>query len=81
MIKDIIRFFGSAVGMILKFVLIIAMALGGTYCFGTMFMFRFFWEGAMRLGITALCVLGIIGLLWISRDRDDREVTQDDFRP
>ena len=36
MIKDIAKFFGSAVGMIFKFILIIAMTFGGLYCFGTM---------------------------------------------
>ena len=50
------------------------------YCFGTMFMFRFIWEGATRLGITAGCVLGIIGLLQIGREKDEGPV-EDDFRP
>ena len=81
MIKDIAKFFGSAVGMIFKFILIIAMAFGGVYCLGTAFMVKFLWDGAARLGIAAVCVLGIIGLLWIGREKDSREVTEDDFRP
>lgn len=80
MIKDILKFIGGSFGMILKFILILALALGGTYSFGTMFMFPFIWEGAERLGIAAACVLGIIGLLRIGREKDD-EVTEDDFRP
>ena len=79
MIGEILKFMGSAVGMIFKFILIIAFALGGTYCFGTMFMFPFFWEGAKRLGICAVCVLCIIGLLRIGREKEE-EVTEDDFR-
>ena len=79
MIGEILKFMGSAVGMIFKFIFIIAFALGGTYCFGTMFMFAFFWEGAKRLGICAVCVLCIIGLLRIGREKEE-EVTEDDFR-
>ena len=81
MIRDILAVLGGTIGMILKFILIIAMSLGGAYCFGTMFMCPFIWEGLMRLGITAACVLGIIGLLRLSREKDDGEVTRDDFRP
>jgi len=79
MIKAILSFMGSAFGMIFKFILIIALSLIGVYCFGTMFMFRFIWEGATRLGITAGCVLGIIGLLQIGREKDEGPV-EDDFR-
>ena len=55
--------------------------MGGVYCFGTMFMFPFIWEGLTRLGVSAACVLGIIGLLRIGREKDQEEVTEDDFRP
>jgi hypothetical protein len=79
-IKDILAVIGGAFGMIFKFILIIAFSLGGCYCFGTMFMVKFIWDGLMRLGICAACVLGIIGLLRIGREKDD-EVTEDDFRP
>lgn len=81
MIRDILGVLGGLMGMILKFVLIIAMGVGGVYCFGTMFMFPFFWDGALRLGIAAACALGIFLLLRIGRDRDDTPVTEDDFRP
>lgn len=80
MIKEIMSVVGGAFGMIFKFIMIIALSLGGVYCFGTMFMFPFIWEGLMRLGISAACVLGIIGLLRIGREKDE-EVTEDDFRP
>ena len=80
MIKDILAVLGGTLGMILKFILILAFALGGCYCFGTMFMYPFIWEGATRLGICAACVLAIIGLLRIGREKDE-EVTEDDFRP
>ena len=81
MIKDILKVLGGTVGMIIKFILIIAFALGGVYSFGTMFMFPFIWEGLTRLGISAACVLGIVGLLRIGREKDDEPVTEDDFRP
>ena len=45
MIKEILAVMGGALGMIFKFIFIIAFSLGGVYCFGTMFMFPFFWEG------------------------------------
>ena len=81
MIKAILVFMGSAFGMIFKFIMIIALTLAGVYCFGTMFMFPFIWEGATRLAITAGCALGVIGLLRIGREKDDYEPTEDDFRP
>ena len=64
MIRDILAVLGGTIGMILKFILIIAMSLGGAYCFGTMFMCPFIWEGLMRLGITAAHApkLGIVAL-------------------
>ena len=81
MIRDILKVLGGTVGMIFKFILIIAFALGGCYCLFTMFMFPFVWEGLKRLGIAAVCVLGIVGLLRIGREKDDDyPVTEDDFR-
>ncbi|MBR2660536.1 MAG: hypothetical protein IKE15_03960 [Clostridia bacterium] len=83
MIKDILSFIGGAFGMIIKFILIIGLSAGGVYCFGTLFMFPFIWKGLIRLGISAACVLAIIGLLRIGREKDDDggEITKDDFRP
>ena len=46
-----------------------------------MFMLPFIWEGLKRLAIAGACVLGIIGLLRIGREKDDDVVTEDDFRP
>ena len=73
MIRDILAVLGGTLGMIFKFILIIALSLGGCYTFGTMFMFPFIWEGLTRLGI--------IGLLRIGREKEEDEVTEDDFRP
>ena len=83
MVKDILKFIGGAFGMIIKFILIIGLSGGGVYCFGTMFMFPFIWKGLTRLGICAACVLAVIGLLRIGREKDDggAEITKDDFRP
>ena len=81
MIRDILAVLGGTIGMIFKFILIIGLSVGGVYCFGTMFMFPFIWEGLTRLGVSAACVLGIIGLLRIGREKDQEEVTEDDFRP
>ena len=82
MIRDILAVLGGTLGMIFKFILIIALSLGGCYSFGTMFMFPFIWEGLTRLGIATACVLGIVGLLRIGREKDDKEPpTADDFRP
>ena len=83
MIRDILTVLGGALGMILRFILIIALALGGVYSFGTMFMFPFIWEGLHRLGIAAVCAACVLGVLRIGREKDDEEdeVTKDDFRP
>ena len=81
MIRDILAVLGGTIGMIFKFILIIGLSVGGVYCFGTMFMFPFIWEGLTRLGVSAACVLGIIGLLRIGREKDQEEVTEDEFRP
>ncbi len=80
MIRGILALMGSALGMIIKFILIIALSLAGVYSFGTMFFYRFIWEGLIRLGITAACVLGVIGLLRIGREKDEGPA-EDDFRP
>ena len=81
MIRDILAVLGGTFWMILKFILIIALSFGGCYCFGTMFMLPFVWDGLIRLGITAACVLGVIGILRIGREKDDGPVSEDDFRP
>jgi len=82
MIKAILTVMGSAFGLIIKFILIIAMTLGGVYCFGTMFMFTFIWEGLTRLGIAAVCGLGVFLLIRLGREKDEGpDVTEDDFRP
>ena len=83
MIRDILTVLGGALGMILRFILIIALALGGVYSFGTMFMFPFIWEGLHRLGIASVCAACVFGVLRIGREKDDEEdeVTKDDFRP
>ena len=80
MIKDILLFIGGAFGMIFKFILIIGFSVGALYCFGTMFMFPFIWKGLIRLGICAACVLAVIGILRIGREKDEGP-TEDDFRP
>ena len=81
MLKDILKFMGSSLGMIVRFILILALALGGIYCFCTMFLCRFLWEGAVRLSVSILCAVGIAGILAIGRERDGDDVTPDDFRP
>ena len=83
MIRDILTVLGGALGMILRLILIIALALGGVYSFGTMFMFPFIWEGLHRLGIAVVCAACVFGVLRIGREKDDEEdeVTKDDFRP
>ena len=79
MFKDILKVLGGTIGMIFKFIFIIGFAFGAFYCVFTMFMLPFIWEGLKRLAIAGACVLGIIGLLHIGREKDE-EVTEDDFR-
>ena len=80
MIGEMLKVMGGALWLILKFILIIAMSLGGVYCFGTLFMFPFFWEGATRLAISTGCVLGVFLLVRLGREKDEMP-TEDDFRP
>ena len=80
MIGEMLKVMGGALWLILKFILIIALSLGGVYSFGTLFMFPFFWEGASRLAISAGCVLGVFLLVRLGREKDEGP-TEDDFRP
>ena len=80
MIKDILAVLGGTIGLILRFVLILVLSMVGVYCLGTVFFYPFFWEGLLRLAGTAGCVLGVILLIRIGREKDDGPVG-DDFRP
>ena len=80
MIKDILAVLGGTIGLILRFVLILVLSMVGVYCLGTVFFYPFFWEGLLRLAGTAACVLGVILLIRIGREKDDGPV-EDDFRP
>ena len=80
MIRDILAVLGGTIWMILKFILIIGLSLAGVYCFGTMFFFRFIWDGLARLAAAAGCVLGVVGLIRLGREKD-KGPTGDDFRP
>ena len=81
MIKDILAVFAGTIGLIVKFILILALSVGAVYCFGTAFMVPLVWGGLERLGIAAACGLGVFLLIRLSRDRDDGPPTEDDFRP
>lgn len=81
MLKDILTVLGGSLWLILKFILIIALSMVGVYCFGTMFFYRFIWDGLTRLAIAAGCGLGVYGIIRLSREKDDAPPTEDDFRP
>ncbi len=71
MLKGILAFLGGFAWLILRVFLIIGLSAGAVYCFGTMFMFRFLWDGAIRLAIAAACGLAVFGIIRLTRDRDD----------
>ena len=73
MIKDIFSVLGGAMWLILRFILIIAMGVGGVYCLGTLFFYPLLWEGLKRLAIAAACVLGIIFLIRLGREKDEED--------
>ena len=81
MLKDILSVLGSAMGLIIRFILIIAMGVGAVYCLFTLFFSPLIWEGLKRLAIAAACVGGIILVIRSGRDKDDEGPTPDDFRP
>ena len=81
MLKDILSVLGSAMGLIVRFILIIAMGVGAVYCLFTMFFSPMIWEGLKRLAIAAVCVGGVVLLIRLGRDKDDEGPSPDDFRP
>ena len=81
MIKDILKVLGGTVGMIIKFILIIALSVAAVYCVGTLGFFPFIWEGLKRLGIAAACIGLVVLLIRSGRDKDDEGPMPDDFRP
>jgi hypothetical protein len=70
MLKDILSVLGGTIWLILRFILIIALSVGAVYCFGTMFMFRFLWEGLIRLAIAAACGAIVFLIIRASREKD-----------
>ena len=81
MLKDILSVLGSAMGLIVRFILIIAMGVGAVCCLFTMFFSPMIWEGLKRLAIAAACTGGVILLIRLGRDKDDEGPSPDDFRP
>ena len=81
MLKDILSVLGSALGLIVRFILIIAMGVGAVYCLFTLFFSPLIWEGLKRLAICAACVGGVILLIRLGREMDDEGPSPDDFRP
>ena len=85
MFREIFKVTGSALWLIVRFILIIGLSVAALYCFGTMFFFRFLWGGLLRLGICAVCVLIVI--LIVRAGREDDGGTMEDaernggFRP
>ena len=80
MLKDILAVFAGTIGLIFKFILIIVLSAVGVYCLGTMFLVRFIWEGVYRLAGAAACVLVVVLLIRLGREKDEGPV-EDDFRP
>ena len=81
MLRDILSVLGGAMGLIVRFILIIAMGVGAVYCLFTLFFSPLIWEGLKRLAIGTLCVGGVILLIRLGRDKDDEGPSPDDFRP
>ena len=81
MLRDILSVLGGAMGLIVRFILIIAMGVGAVYCLFTMFFSPLFWEGMKRLAIAAACTGGVILLIRLGRDKDDEGPSPDNFRP
>ena len=81
MLRDILSVLGGAMGLIVRFILIIAMGVGAVYCLFTLFFSPLIWEGLKRLASGAACVGGVILLIRLGRDKDDEGPSPDDFRP
>ena len=81
MLRDILSVLGGAMGLIVRFILIIAMGVGAVYCLFTLFFSPLICEGLKRLAIGAACVGGVVLLIRLGRDKDDEGPSPDDFRP
>ncbi len=71
MVREILKVLGGMAGLILRFVLIIALSVGGLYSLGSALMFPFIWAGLLRAAIAVLCGLAVFGLIRLGRDKDD----------
>ncbi len=76
MIRSILAVVGGVLWLILKFILIIGLSVTGLYCFGTMFFFRFIWEGLIRFLAFAGCALAVFLMIRASR-KDDQPTEYD----
>ena len=71
-IRDILAVLGSALWMVLKFMFILALSLGGLFGICSALFFPFFWEGAIRLGAGLACG-GIVFLILRRRKEKEEE--------
>ena len=73
MLKSILKVFTGAFGMIFRIILVIALCFTAGYCLFSMLTMSLIWGGVIRLAGIAACVLLILFLLRLGRDKDDEE--------
>ncbi|MCR5297039.1 MAG: hypothetical protein K6E17_06485 [Clostridiales bacterium] len=66
MLKSILSVFGGALGLILKFVLVIALFGVIGYCLVTLMMEPLLWGGLIRIGVI---ILAAAAFWWLVRHR------------
>ena len=68
--KDVLKSIGGAAWLLLRFLLIIGLSVVALFCLGSVFFYKFVWEGLIRLGIGAACALAVYGIIRAGRDKE-----------
>ena len=67
--KTLFSVLGGTAGLILRFMLIIALCVIGVFCLGSMLFEAFIWGGVIRLAIGAAC--GYLVYLMVRAKKDE----------
>ena len=68
--KDILKAMGGMAWLIARLLLIFALGVTGLFCLGSVFFYKFVWEGLIRLAIGAGCALAVFGIIRAGRDKE-----------
>ena len=78
-LKSVLKVFSGVLGMIFRYIIIVALCWLAAWFLGYILTMPFIWGGLIRLGGIAVCILLIRFLIRLGRDRDDSPA-EDEFR-